>query len=357
MPGRSSSGPWLRPSAPPPYARARSRDGRNRAGARRSSQTWRGGTARAFSARLEGNYNIADIKFPETKITFGYLEPYLFDTRLRGRINLTRSQTVTDYDKKQVSEVNQVTYSIEQQINSHILAVWDVYSIATVKDFRLDPDDPTPSTLQDIATTGPSVDIDFRDHPFNPTQGTFSRFNMEYGNPQMGSSSGIEFFKAGGSFTHYKSISEGWVLAHSIRSGYLKNLSQDGGVPYDKKGFVLGGRSTVRGFEAGTSERFPNDEDLGGEDFLLKTNATYYLLKSELRFPIYGSIGGAIFYDGGAVFIEGIDFDDPYRDSAGVALRIATPVGPVNFEFGFKLDRKEDRDESLYRFHFSIGTF
>ena len=46
---------------------------------------------------------------------------------------------------------------------------------------------------------------------------------------------------------------------------------------------------------------------------------------------------------------------DPYRDSVGLGFRYNTPVGPLNLEFGWKLDRKEG--EEPWRFHLSIGAF
>jgi outer membrane protein assembly factor BamA len=150
------------------------------------------------------------------------------------------------------------------------------------------------------------------------------------------------------------------VLANSLRLGDIKNLSGNDGVPYNKKGFVLGGISTIRGFEAGTNERFPNERDLGiasNEIYLLQDRAQFFLVKSELRFPIWGSVGGAVFYDGGLVKVDRIHFKDPYRDAAGFGIRYATPVGPANLEFAWKLDTDRDRGESPFRMHISIGTF
>ena len=149
-----------------------------------------------------------------------------------------------------------------------------------------------------------------------------------------------------------------------MRGGYLRNLSskENGGVPYDVKGLTLGGQSTIRGFTLG--EIFPGEKELGVKptDFKLKDSATMYLIKSELRFPIYKAIGGALFYDGGAVFIKNVGFDDPYRDAVGIALRYETPVGAASLEIGYKLDRKNDdrpgqRREDAAAFHLSIGTF
>jgi outer membrane translocation and assembly module TamA len=82
-----------------------------------------------------------------------------------------------------------------------------------------------------------------------------------------------------------------------------------------------------------------------------------YLLKSEIRFPIYGAIGGAVFYDGGAVYVKDVNILDPYRDAVGIGMRYATPIGSVSLDIGYKLDLHEDRHESQFPIYFSIGTF
>lgn len=323
------------------------------------------GTGRGISGRIEGNYNVSDVRYFEYRATLGYLEPYLFNTRLRGRINLTHSSLVTNYDIGQVSQVRQTTYSIEKEFNKNILGVYELYSLATVQDFGLDERYTFPTSTLDIATTGPTLDIDFRDNPFNPSTGTFTRLRAEYSSPSIGSSAGIEYWRATSSFTHYLKLNKNplaWtqsdsavVWANNFQAGYLQNLSKDGGVPYDKKGFILGGRTTVRGFEAGTREVFPSVNDLGTDRYILTTHSTMFLFKSELRFPLYGAFGGAVFYDGGSVSIQGLNLSDIYREAAGFGLRYNTPFGPLNLELAWKLDRKENEDP--FKFHLSIGTF
>jgi outer membrane protein assembly factor BamA len=217
--------------------------------------------------------------------------------------------------------------------------------------------------VQNIATTGPALEWDSRDNAFNPSKGILSRIQLEYSHPDLGSTRTIEYLKSTASISHYYDLYESrWIWANSFRTGNLQNLStlQEGGVPYDIKGFVLGGLSTIRGFEAGTSERFPNDTDLGitpPDVYYLKNKNSFFLIKSELRFPIYGDFGGAIFYDGGQVNVDDIKFFDSYRESAGFGIRYTTPVGPVNLELAWKLDPHKERGESPFRIHFSIGTF
>lgn len=319
------------------------------------------GTGRGISARVDANYNVNDIKYLERKITLGYLEPYIFDSRVRGRVNLTRAVSVSDYSKRIAAEVNQTTYTLEQDLTSHILLAWDVWSLATVRDFDIRNDNQELSLL-DIATTGLTLDFDYRDHPFNPTRGLFSRLNIEYSAPWLGSTRTIEYGRGTASLAHYWPIRK-FVWANSVRVGYLKNLSTevDGAVPFDKKGLILGGQSTIRGFTP--DEAFPNRYDFGAaydttkDRYNLTTEADMYLVKSELRFPVWGAIGGAVFYDGGAVHVKGVEIEEPYRHSAGIALRYATPVGAVSFEYGWKLNPRGGRGEVPGVFHFSIGTF
>lgn len=323
------------------------------------------GTGRGVSLRFEGNYNVADVKYLERKVTVGYLEPYLLDTRTRGRVSYTLSDSVSDFSSRKANQISQSTFSLEQDITSHVLVTYDVLSLAAVRTKFIDTD-VTTSELN-IGSTGPTLDIDFRDHPFNPTKGTFTRWNVEYGSPDLGSTRTIEYLRSIFSFTHYKSVYKpGWVIANSMRFGFLRNISplDDGGVPYDKKGLILGGQSTIRGFQPG--ESFPNANDfkeivandlIVNDEYKLTTEAQMALIKSEIRFPVKGNIGGAVFYDGGAVWVKGVDFKDPYRDTVGVAFRYATPVGAVSLEWGWKLDRKEERHENQLPFHFSIGTF
>ncbi len=335
------------------------------------------GTGRGISGRVEGSYNTTNIRYLEHKANVSYLEPYLFNSRTNGRLNYTLSEYVSDYEVRKGTQSKQITWSLEQNVTSHLFVSYDLWSSNQLRDFPLDNDNPNSleRTETVIVTTGPNIDLDYRDHPFNPTAGTFTRLNAEYGAPTLGSSDYIHYARAFASFTHYKSVFKpGWVWANSIRGGVMRNFSPTGGVPYDKKGFTLGGQSSIRGFQP--DESFPNRSDFGvaaddsATQILLKGAASTYLLKSEIRFPIYGSIGGALFYDGGAVFVEsvnfrkaGIDttrqvqFEDPYRDAIGVAFRYNTPVGAVSLELGYKLDARTDRNESQWPIFFSIGTF
>lgn len=345
------------------------------------------GTGRAISGRVEANYNIDQVKYPEHEIAAGYLEPFIFNTRTRGRLNLTRSERVFEYNSQsdndtRITESNRIDLLAERDLTRYMKLTWKTWSLESYREFErqgrcLPEDDVEDQSLQlakgkcsprrmQIATVGPTLDIDYRDNPFLPTKGSFTRFIFDYSHPDMGSSKGVEFWRGEFNHTQYTRVyTPKWVWANSVRGGYERNLSTDdqSGIP-TSYAFLLGGIYTVRGFDSSSrTERIPHDTDTfkvsRRTQKLIQDDSYYYLFKSELRFPIVGDHGGVIFYDGAAVFISGQEFDRHYRDAAGIGYRYNTPVGPVAADLAFKLgpDRDQQPKEKIFRFHLSIGTF
>lgn len=322
-----------------------------------------GGWGRGASLRGEGSYNPNVLDFFEWKVIAGYLEPYLFDTRLRFRVNYTTSRTVSDYTIRQQTIANQAVWSVEQDITSHITGIWQVYNIANYVDQGITGEDETKYGYKRedmvIASMGPTLDIDYRDNLLNPTDGHFSRINLEYASGLLGSNNTDDFLRATAQTTLYTTVYDQLVWANSLRGGYLHPLkTNDEGIRFDKKGFVLGGRTTVRGFES--TEFFPNTDVLGAS-YRLPGASSYELFKSEFRFPLLkkSDLAGAIFYDGGRVNIDdlssSIDYKAEWRDSVGVGIRYNLPIGPLNLEYAHKLNKKSYESDGA--FHLSVGVF
>ena len=225
------------------------------------------------------------------------------------------------------------------------------------------------ASIQQIGLTGPTFDIDYRDSPFLPTRGSRTLLVTSYADPNLGSSKGVKFIRTEANYTNYQRIrGPNVVWANSVRGGYVANLSHDekSGVPTNYA-FLLGGIYSVRGFDlASENERIPKQGTGGGPDGkgfnvsrgnqkLITADSHYYLLKSEVRFPLYGEHGGVVFYDGGAVEVGHYHFGRPYRDAVGFGYRYNTPVGPLALDFAFKIG--PEPGEAPFRVHLSIGTF
>lgn len=325
------------------------------------------GTARAVSLRVSAENNLKLDNYLEYEAIAGYLEPFLFNSRFRGRLNLSRQEKVSDYDEatstSKITATNKVALLVERDITSKIRFTWNFWSMESVKTFQDPRNLPGfDGSELEIATIGPLLDIDYRDNPFLPTSGTFTRIEADYSNPNIGSSDKIEFVRTQATFTYYqKIVSPKWVWANSVRGGYERNLSKEPGSGIPRLyAFYLGGYTTIRGYSGVDEDQIPPSSIFPStQELIIPDDSTFFLYKSELRYPIYGFLGGVLFYDAGRVNIAGnttMENDPrPLKESAGIGIRINTPVGPLSLDYARKL--YPGPGESPDHFHLSIGTF
>jgi outer membrane protein assembly factor BamA len=114
--------------------------------------------------------------------------------------------------------------------------------------------------------------------------------------------------------------------------------------------FFAGGDTTIRGFAL---DSVATPDTISAQGFPKGGNAVL-ILNAELRVPVWGDLGMAMFMDGGNVFNRVTAFDlGELRGSVGVGVRYRSPIGPVRLDLGFKLDKRENERGSVL--HFSIG--
>lgn len=162
----------------------------------------------------------------------------------------------------------------------------------------------------------------------------------------------------------------GLSLALSLHVGEILQLV-DNSSTYPDRLFFLGGSDSLRGFLQASvipediaqqlvaeDPNAPDDDQrltarkvvIRGGDFLINPRV-------ELRIPLNRVFATALFVDSGNLW-RSIDNVDPteLRYAAGTGIRADTPIGPLAFDYGIKLDRRF-YEEDFGAFHFSVGLF
>lgn len=210
---------------------------------------------------------------------------------------------------------------------------------------------------------------DRRDNAVAATRGTLLSLSLEHVNafpveesralaPAALNDYKGHFLQYTGRIAGYLRLSErGMALATSLRFGYNQQLASDS-TTYPDRLFYLGGVDSLRGFplwslvpeDVYRSQIGATNIPISGGDVLLNPRA-------ELRVPVIGIWQTAVFLDTGNLWAVSSEVFDTFRlrYSAGLGLRVTTPVGPLALDYGINLAPRPNEDFGA--FHFSIGLF
>jgi outer membrane protein insertion porin family len=194
-----------------------------------------------------------------------------------------------------------------------------------------------------LIVTTPSLQYDSRDSFIRPRKGLFANLAVDI-------SKGVE--KPEDDFLRYRGEGRAFwspltrlTLAGSARLGYIAPYGDSRDVPDDQL-FFLGGIGDVRGFEENLLLFDANGDAVGGREAISSS--------LEARIDLGLNFELTLFYDIGRLSDSvGAVSEGGWRDSVGAGVRYVTPIGPIGFLYGHKLDQRPG--ESSGQFHFSIG--
>ena len=185
----------------------------------------------------------------------------------------------------------------------------------------------------------PIITYDTRDDVFNPTEGWYDSFSVQFSGGILGGDYDYRKYdlvlrtyittdileEKGEESTLVNTINEG-VLALRAMGGY-----SDSKLPsFDR--YEIGGVSTIRGYDY---------EEFSGDKMLV--------LNAEYRFPLAENFQGVVFADCGNAW----DYDEPIsindlKFGAGLGVRFDTPIGAIRIDYGIGEDKEG-------QFYLSIG--
>jgi outer membrane protein insertion porin family len=200
---------------------------------------------------------------------------------------------------------------------------------------------------------------DTRDEPVDSTRGEYVSANVQLAARRIGSEVG--FAKSFFTTQLFRPVPRGAgaVFAAQARLGIatgfprdVQTVDADGSVVVSRvrelpqpERFFAGGDTTVRGFALDTLGR---PETIKDRYYPIGGNAEA-IFNVELRGPVRRGLQGVGFVDTGNVFADASDIDlGKVRTAAGFGVRYKSPVGPIRFDLGFKINPEPDERRSAW---------
>ncbi len=291
----------------------------------------------------------------QTQYAFSFTEPYMFGRSLMGGIDV--SYTTYDYMSLGSYKYDRDTFGVTGRLGWDLTdhwyqslrmnAMWDKnYNIYTGW---------VPAELYTLSTQFKYYNLD-TDFVQNTHTGVVSTINIGY----TGFGGTESYMKYDFGITGMLNFWDNrWQLKAEFNAGLMDPLGSDDYVSRVYR-YFLGGES-LRGFEvAGVGARLWANQDyaLGG---LWKINGTF-----QLNFPVFipdeYQFKGFVFYDYGVLGeppssdmeYAGIDnlYSDRLRQSVGLGVYWKTPMGPMNFSWGFPITKEDYDREQLFLLSF-----
>jgi outer membrane protein insertion porin family len=198
-----------------------------------------------------------------------------------------------------------------------------------------------------IGSITPSLTFDTRDSPFTASRGQITTLTYEYAQPALANrapeaNSAVGYYKWTAATHFYVPLPLGIVWSNVVSGGHARSLISNQ-IPLIKT-FRLGGYASIRGF---------TEDSINRDKFAIFGSLSFINLRTQFDVPLVGELKFAPFVDAGNLFVDVLRAAPFLRVGAGAGLHYLTPIGPINFDYGVKLNRRTD--EKTGQFHFSVG--
>ncbi|MDE0467404.1 MAG: BamA/TamA family outer membrane protein [Candidatus Poribacteria bacterium] len=219
-----------------------------------------------------------------------------------------------------------------------------------------------PEAQNPFSTTVSSVQLSWtygsRGRYLNPTDGMFNALTLEYAGGFLQGETG--FIKATTDTQYYQKLvgpfsaaggDSGLVLATALRLGITTGLHSSRRaelISFER--FWAGGGTTVRGY----AERSLGPKDSAG----IHRGDVQFIFNTELRFPIYWWVRGALFFDVGNVWnsLEDINTTAQLPSSVGAGLYLDLGALTVGIDYAIPLVSVPGALDRYRAFHLRLGS-
>jgi len=309
--------------------------------------------------------------------SIAYSDPWFLDTPNSLGVSLYNRETVLPqaFGYEQRGQGGTIAYGYRLRRFDSLGLIYGYERARSVYETVEEPDPngniPLP-TISDLRFTTssivPTYRYDSRDNPFDPMRGGRLNIGLGYTGGPLGGS--IDMFKPTLGMTKFFRLSRRSSFSVNFEGGYILPFGEDDDCAYTyddlsrditqlciptTERFLVGGESSVRGFEYGTLgpyEIYPNDNQLrpsGGYAYHQYNLEYLYRVNDPIRLVLWADAGRAYGYK------ENFDFSE-LRYSFGAEMRVFLPVFQFPLRFIYAVNPSpRDRDE-FEEFQFTIGN-
>ncbi len=302
------------------------------------------------------NRRLTIYRFMEYTAQVTYTMPWAF-------LGPTTFKPSLSAEKRQYIQFDAETFAFNMNLDRMLYSPLRIsgslgYALERVRQFNAI--DATQNQQITIGSITPTLRIDLRDDPYSPKRGFYATGSFEFADSFLGTQTEpvpVSYGRFRARADYYLNLIPNLVWYWSVRGGWLKNyvspLLPDGTVdpritvPLIKQ-FALGGVNSIRGFaeqEINVQARDP--------DRRVQGSLSYVNYRTQMDFFANPNLAVGPFLDAGNLQLDAFSLGN-LRLGSGVGMRYLTPVGPVNFDWGFKLHPRPGESPSV--FYFSLGV-
>ena len=288
----------------------------------------------------------------KNNLLLSFTEPWIFDYPVSGGFDIYRrvrereENTGYAYDEERIGGMIRFGKQFSDIVSGGISYKREE---VTIENFETG----VSSDLIDVEGTnttsmvGITLSRDTRDSVFSPTKGLSLSGGFDVAGSVLGGDK--DFFRLQGRSSYYIPLKFKSVLEFRVQGGYVNAFDDSSKVPIFER-FFAGGASTIRGYDerkVGPLDSSTKDP-IGGESMLV-ANVEYTI-------PLIDFIKLAAFFDAGNVWptIEDFGLGD-FKSGMGLGLRVKTPVGPINLDYGYPLNEEPGEEGKSGKFYFSVS--
>ncbi len=237
------------------------------------------------------------------------------------------------------------------------------YSFEYIRQFMAVSSSSDNGTLT-IGTVTPRLTVDLRDNSLLPTSGFYSTAWFDFSPQFLGSGSGrglgsnIGFYRAQFRADYHVPLPKRFGLYFSFRTGFEQSLVSNSDPTFNSipliKQFSLGGVGSLRGYNELELNTLTSQNLQGLSSNVIQNSLSYLNYRAQMDIPLTGSLKFDVFLDSANLLIN--DYGFKYMlYGTGLGIRFLTPVGSVNFDYGYKLNPPPGTKDKMVA-HFSVGV-